>query len=161
VTASLGIHRLVPDEWLRLRDLRLAALRDAPYAFNAPLADAEAASEDEWRERIDGQAWFVAARDIEDVGLVCGGQPRDGDRRIRMVRSMWVAPAERGQGTADALLDALASWARSDGAGVLALWALRSAPRAHTFYARYGFNEVPDAPSPHPELEMTRYELTL
>jgi GNAT superfamily N-acetyltransferase len=161
VIVAVGVDRLAPDEWRRLRDLRLAALSDAPYAFNAPLADAEAAHEDDWRERLGDQAWFAAVRDGTDVGLVCGGQPRDGDRRVRMVRSMWVAAPERGTGTAATLLDALCDWARADGAEELALWTLHSAPRAHAFYVRYGFTEVPGVPSPHPELEMTRYELTL
>jgi GNAT superfamily N-acetyltransferase len=159
VTAT--VRRLDAADAGLLRGLRLAALRDAPYAFNATVADAEALGDDDWRERLGEQSWFAAERDGRGVGIVACGQLRVADATRRTVRSMWVAPEERGTGTAAALLTAAVAWARDDGADAVVLWALQAAERAHAFYVRFGFQEIPDAPSPHPELDMTRYELVL
>ena len=75
---------------------------------------------------------------------------------------MWVAPPERGQGTAAALVDAVCRWARGDGATRLTCWALEAVPRARAFYRRYGFVEVePFAVHADGAPPMARYELTL
>jgi len=41
-----------PDDWKLWRELKLAALAEAPYAFGSQLADWAAAPEDRWRERL-------------------------------------------------------------------------------------------------------------
>ena len=46
------IRRVAPDEWAAFRDVRLAALAEAPYAFAATL-DVEAGyGAWRWRERV-------------------------------------------------------------------------------------------------------------
>ena len=158
---TAAVHRLAGDEWVTLRAARLAALADAPEAFRTTLAEATAFDETTWRAQLDAQAWFVAEA-ARVVGIAAGGPHRGGDPQVRVLRAMWVAPPERGQGTAAALVDAVCRWARGDGATRLTCWALEAVPRARAFYRRYGFVEVePFAVHADGAPPMARYELTL
>jgi GNAT superfamily N-acetyltransferase len=97
------------------------------------------------------------------VGVASGGRLRVPDPAVRTLRAMWVDAEHRGQRVADALVGAVAAWARADGARVLTLWALDASTRAHAFYRRVGFSPVgadqDDRASTHPA--MTRYTLAL
>jgi GNAT superfamily N-acetyltransferase len=155
------VRRLDPSAWTVLRDVRLAALADASYAFNSTLADATALDEGAWRGRLADQACFVAFDGDAPVGLAQGGATRDGDPARRTLRSMWVAPAHRGSDVAVRLVDEVVAWARDDGAHTLVLWALVPAERARAFYVRYGFSKVADEQPDDRHPEMSRFELDL
>jgi GNAT superfamily N-acetyltransferase len=53
--------------------------------------------------------------------------------------SMWVSPDVRGRGIAARLIDAVANWARADGAGELHLWVVVGNAAARAAYDRAGF----------------------
>jgi ribosomal protein S18 acetylase RimI-like enzyme len=55
------------------------------------------------------------------------------------VFAMWVEPAARGAGVADALVDAVVAWARDSGAAALLLEVTRGNDVAARFYRRRGF----------------------
>jgi GNAT superfamily N-acetyltransferase len=160
---TVVVHQLASDEWEVLRDVRLAALADAPYAFMAVLDDEEVVPEATWRQRLVEHAWFVATDDATPVGVVSGGHLREPEPEVRTLRAMWVDAAHRGQGIADRLVAAVVEWARGDGASELTLWALDAATRAQAFYARVGFSVLArsddDLAASHPA--MTRYSRTL
>ncbi|HLK46082.1 MAG TPA: GNAT family N-acetyltransferase [Acidimicrobiales bacterium] len=154
-------RRVHPDEWATLRDVRLAALRDAPYAFNSTVEEASAFDEGWWRDRAATQACVVAFDGAAPIGLAMGGHLREPDPEVRTLRSMWVAPDHRGAGVADGLVDDVVAWARAEGASRLVLWALLPAARAQAFYERYGFTRgAVEAPTEH-HPAMVRYELAL
>lgn len=160
---TVAVRRLGDEEWATLRDVRLDALRDAPYAFNSTLDDECRHEEPTWRRRLGEQAWFVAFEGARHIGVAAGGHLGEPDGAVRTLRSMWVDPAHRGGGAADRLVEAVVEWASVDGASTLTLWALPAAARARSFYLRHGFVALPDAtddrPSRHPA--MTRYALAL
>jgi hypothetical protein len=62
--------RLTGDDWQTLRDVRLAALADAPYAYGSTLAVEQGFDESTWRDRIDTALWVLAVHDAENAGLV-------------------------------------------------------------------------------------------
>ncbi|RKT57196.1 ribosomal protein S18 acetylase RimI-like enzyme [Saccharothrix australiensis] len=95
-----------PDDWQVWRRLRLAALRDAPDAFESAYEKWAHAPEERWRRRLAGSLDLVARLDGADVGMV-SGMPGDPVELI----SLWVAPAARGRGVGDALVDGVARWA--------------------------------------------------
>jgi hypothetical protein len=60
--SEVQIRRADADEWDTVRDVRLAALADAPEAFAATLGQELDRTEPEWRARISAWPWFVAWR---------------------------------------------------------------------------------------------------
>jgi GNAT superfamily N-acetyltransferase len=102
-------RRLTADDWGLLRDVRLAALADAPYAYGSTLAVEADFGEDEWRRRLSGDGlWVVALRGSVPVGIVGGYLP---ERDTPMLVAMWVRPGNRGLGIGVGLVTAVVDWA--------------------------------------------------
>jgi GNAT superfamily N-acetyltransferase len=131
------VTRATTADLAAVRKTRLQALKDAPRAFASTLENEVAKSDADWRARLHGGAWFLAYRKGRPVGIVAGFTV-DGDQERHLV-AMWVQPAERGTATATALVDAVVSWAREDGARVITLWVADGNSRARRFYERLGF----------------------
>lgn len=133
---------LTPDDWMIWRALRLQALAEAPYAFSSVLADwqGEGDREDRWRGRlsIPGSHNVVALADGDPVGMA-SGVPTDLDGEVEVI-SMWVAPQARGREIGDALLQAVAQWARYGGARRLRLAVGDGNAAATSLYLRNGFS---------------------
>jgi GNAT superfamily N-acetyltransferase len=131
-----------PDDWKLWRELRLAALTEAPYAFGSQLADWADAPEDRWRERLSVPDAYqvIASLDGTPVGMA-GGFRAEEPGTAELV-SMWIAPAGRGQGVGDALMTAIEDWARGTGATVLKLSVVDGNDPAHNLYLRSGFADT-------------------
>jgi ribosomal protein S18 acetylase RimI-like enzyme len=133
------IRRVRPEDWAGLRDVRLAALADAPRAFASTLEQEIGYDERRWRERISRAAFFLAWNGGRPVGLVGGFGQEDGGWHVI---SMWVSPPARGAGLADRLIGAVARHARAEGAPTLTLWVTDGNDRARAFYRRAGFRST-------------------
>jgi GNAT superfamily N-acetyltransferase len=133
------IERVSPGQWRELRELRLRALADAPYAFASSYAREVGYDEQRWRTGIERVAWFVARAGGRSVGLAAGKPAHNGAPDERELVSMWVEPARRGTGLAGELVAAVREWAAGDGARVLVLWVADGNERARRFYLRLGF----------------------
>src|SRR2546427_12631530 len=92
--AELVIRRLAAADWAAFREVRLAALRDAPQAFGSTASDAEKLDRAEWRRRLEQRAVFLAEIANPPGGLAArgGGRPRGGGG----LSSVGVGPALRG-----------------------------------------------------------------
>lgn len=140
---AVEVRRIREDEADVLRRVRLAALLDTPSAFAKTHAEEAAYDDAEWRRRAGGWAQgtagatFFARRDGDVLGLVGAHRIGGGTELV----SMWVDPSHRGEGVADALVDAVVAWA--DGEAV-ELWVTRGNERAIAFYRRAGFVETND-----------------
>ncbi|HXN04774.1 MAG TPA: GNAT family N-acetyltransferase [Candidatus Acidoferrum sp.] len=135
--ADLVIRRLAAADWAAFRAVRVAALRDAPEAFGSTASDAERFDEEEWRRRVEARAVFIAEVAGQDAGLAAGiAADRPGDAELI---SMWVAPAWRGQGVGDRLVEAVLGWAAGEGFATVRLWVTKGNARAERLYARHGF----------------------
>ena len=121
-----------------LREVRLAALADAPGSFLKTL-DEEAALPGAWWTSLAERS---AAGVTDRVFLAAGGAGMAGghlEGEDAVVWGMWVAPAARGAGLGRALLRGVLGWARSAGA-VRAVLAVRDGvPGAASLYAAAGF----------------------
>ena len=149
---------LSPDDWRQWRELRLHALAQAPEAFGSTLAEWQGDGDTElrWRKRLEWAPFnVIALLDNQPAGMASG--IREGDD-IEVI-SMWVEPFARGRGTAEALIEAVASWAREQGAERLVLMVVETNGRARASYRRAGFVEdgpaVPDDDG-RPEVPMAR-----
>lgn len=137
----LVIRELDPDDWPVWRSLRLDALAEAPHAFAARLEDWQGENDDEerWRSRlsIPGSLNVVAVLDDQPVGMA-GGVPTTEDGIIELI-SMWVAPAARGRGVGDALIDEIQARGRARRAHTLRLRVAEDNWAAAGLYLRRGF----------------------
>lgn len=131
---------LTPDDWAVWRELRLAALAEAPGAFKSRLSDwqGEGDREQRWRARLDipGSLNAVAVLDGQPAGMASGVPAGDG---VAELISMWVSPAARGRGAGDRLVEAVEQWARQAGASVLRLAVAPGNHSAVALYRRNGF----------------------
>jgi GNAT superfamily N-acetyltransferase len=134
-----GIRRAFEDEWRTVREVRLEALREAPYAFASTYKREAPLDEAGWRRRVRGAAWFVAWDAGEPVGIAGAFREERTAAAERHLVGMWVAPVWRRRGVARALCEAVARWAREDGAQVLSLWVAEGNDAARRAYQRFGF----------------------
>jgi ribosomal protein S18 acetylase RimI-like enzyme len=133
------IRRLAPDEWAIFRDVRLAALAEAPYAFAGTLDTETGYDERRWLDWISRSVFFLAWDGDRPVGMVGGYGQGDGGWHVI---SMWVAPQARGAGLADRLIGAVVRHARAQNAPTLTLWVTDGNDRARAFYQRAGFRST-------------------
>ena len=132
---SVRVHRLGPDDWRRLRRIRLLALTEAPYAFGATLAQAETRTERDWRDLLAARTQFLGTAGENDLGTV--GAVTDNDA-VHLI-SMWVAPQARGSGLADLLVGAVLDWATAGGYPGIRLEVSEGNAAAERLYHRHGF----------------------
>jgi len=129
---------LTTDDWPLWRDVRLAALAEAPHAFKSRLTDWERVGEQLWRSRLElpGTHNLVALLDGHAVGMA-SGVPDEGG--VPELRSVWVSPEARGRGVGDLLIGAVEGWAVGSGATTLKLAVIPGNESAIALYRRHGF----------------------
>jgi GNAT superfamily N-acetyltransferase len=143
------IRRLVGGGGAQLREVRLRALADAPYAFSSSLERESVLGPQFWEDRVAESALgesgvvFVATADGRSLGMA-GGFFVDETREVAMLWGMWVDPSARRGGLGQGLLEAVAGWAQDSGAHRLRLAVTdceESAPAAG-LYRKLGFVET-------------------
>jgi len=154
----IEVVEVTPDGWRLWRELRLAALAEAPGAFGATLAEWSGAGDTErrWRDRLEGVALnLVIERDGEPAAMVSASTP-DGDGPVE-VMSMWVAPAGRGRGIGDEAIRQVLVWARENfPASDVVLSVKADNTHAIRLYRRHGFFDA--GPSPYgPDERLMRH----
>ncbi|HTR95935.1 MAG TPA: GNAT family N-acetyltransferase [Trebonia sp.] len=143
------VREISADDWELMRDVRLAALAEAPYAFGSTYAREVAFGEPQWRGRIsDRSVTFFAYTDpVESPAGLAGVYVEDG---VADLVSMWVRPGLRGQKVGEALVEAAVLWAKEHDFGTLCLWVTEMNDAARRLYERCGFaatGEVQPLPS--------------
>ena len=128
----LDVTRVGPESWQRLREVRLAALADAPEMFGSTLERELAFDRRRMAAASARPATFLAARDGVDVGLA-GVYEFDGGW---CVMGMWIAAQERGTGVVGALVEACEAEVANAGASRIALRVMEDNPRGRRACAR-------------------------
>jgi ribosomal protein S18 acetylase RimI-like enzyme len=129
---------LTTNDWPLWREVRLAALRDAPQAFKSRLQDWHSGGEELWRARLKmPDAYNIVALLDGRAGAMASGLP--GDSGAYELRSVWVSPRTRGRGIGDQLIAAVETWARQSGATTLKLAVIPGNEPAIALYQRNGF----------------------
>ncbi len=137
------IRRLRQGEGVPLRELRLRALGDAPYAFATSLEAAEARSAEHWEdfalksETAETQVTFVVVSNGMWLGMASAFVDSDEPRTAQMVQ-MWVEPESRGLGLGRELVDAVVDWARERGVTQLRASVTEGNIAAGSLYAAVG-----------------------
>lgn len=135
---QIKVRILGEAEWQLYREVRLAALKDAPEAFVAHFEDEASYGDDFWHERMDRAHRIIAERGDEPVGLVCLGL-HDEDPQAGEVFGLWTAPKARGERVARQLVAVAARKAAEDGRRLLYFWAGSDNASAVGFASSFGF----------------------
>jgi len=137
----MSVRRAVLGDEAIVRDLRLRALADAPDAFDSTLERESAMAPSDWSRWISSGATFLFEHPDGPRGIAAGVL-YDGEPDAVLLISMWVDPAFRGSGAADALVASVIAWAESEGAAEVVLHVGKANARARRFYERIGFRLV-------------------
>jgi len=137
------VRETVQDDWQALRDIRLAALQDAPDAFASTYAEQAAFTEADWRDAIARGGTFLAyipeVSAAEPAGLA-GGYLREERPGTLALISMFVRPQARGRGVGEALIAAVNTWGLARQAATMHLWVTETNSSARLLYERCGFS---------------------
>ena len=133
----MKIRRIGTEDWQAFREIRLAALQEAPYAFGSTYQAEVGASEESWRNRLTERARFVAEIGGRVVGTVGAGAGEFSGTAA--LTALWVDPSFRGRGVGSALIDAVVEWATSQGLTKVLLWVADVNKVAGRLYERHGF----------------------
>ena len=136
-----SIDRLMPDDWERLKALRLRALQDSPDAFGRTYAEEAGQSDEFWKERLSNPSvgTFVAEWNLVDCGMVSGVPLPSAGPRVMALFGMWVDPTARRQGIGALLVHRLVEWAREQGFDRMHLGVVDTNRPAWELYTRLGF----------------------
>ncbi|MEM8642525.1 MAG: GNAT family N-acetyltransferase [Cyanobacteria bacterium P01_G01_bin.54] len=125
-----------------VRELRIAALRDAPGSFAESADEASARPISYWIEQtqslVDPHIMFLVEVDGKPRGTIYGLVDQQYKASSR-VGGLWVDSAYRGQGLGHLLLNAVLQWTRSKNFGAIRLWVPIEVPAAKALYLKAGF----------------------
>ena len=141
----ISIRRLRVGEADLYREVRLASLREAPYAFSTSYDSAASRSAESWHEQADGTArgsdrvTFIAFSGDFPIGIAAlyriPDEPDTGE-----ILQVWVAPEFRGKGVASSLLVSVFEWAGRNNFRSVKATVTRTNTSAVRFYEKCGFD---------------------
>jgi RimJ/RimL family protein N-acetyltransferase len=136
---TVTVRRAVADDAQHLRALRLEALTNHPTSFGTA---AEEIDKMDWTKRAAGdanEAVFIAEYDGQLVGMTgIFRNTRLKDSHFGFIWGVYVRPAHRGCGIAQALVNAAVEWARYAGVAIVKLTVVPESG-ARACYERCGF----------------------
>lgn len=107
--SPIQVTLLAPQDWPRLRDIRLKSLEESPDAFGATLEAEKAFSEIDWCSKFINLDYLVASINSKDIAIM-SIEVLDGDHGATCwIGSCWSEPKFRGQGAFRALFKHLDS----------------------------------------------------
>ncbi len=142
--SSKIVTRIRSDQWQILKNVRLRALEEAPYAFGTTLAGGKKRTDRDWQDMardhatLSDRAYFMAYVGDNPCGMA-GCYRTTSDTVV--LTAMWVAPEFRGQKIGGQIVRAVIEWAREGGATTLEAWVSEDNP-ARFFYQKIGFEET-------------------
>ena len=142
--SSKIVTRIRSDQWRLLKNVRLRALEEAPYAFGTTLAGGKKRTDRDWQDMardhatLSDRAYFMAYVGNSPCGMA-GCYRTTSDTVV--LTAMWVAPEFRGQKIGEQIVRAVIEWAREGGATTLEAWVSENNP-ARFFYQKIGFEET-------------------
>ncbi|MBS1839935.1 MAG: GNAT family N-acetyltransferase [Acidobacteria bacterium] len=137
------IEQITPHNVSAFKEVRLCALREAPYAFGSTYAREVQFDDAEWAKRLE--RWngkrgvgFLAMDDSMGCGIA-GSLLDESDATRAQLVSMWTAPTHRGRGVGRLLVNAVLDWGKDRNVRTLLLMVTSNNESAIRFYERLGF----------------------
>lgn len=149
-TSGVEVRRVRPDEWLAIKAVRLAMLRDTPSAFVTTIDEALAHDDQVWKDRAiagwrgESQVTVLALDDQTPIGMAVGLRKERYDEPVLVVVSVFLEEAFRGSGVTDEMFRHVEGWGASWGATISTLWVEDGNERASGFYRKIGYVQTLD-----------------
>ena len=146
----ITIRRLQPGEVDLFKQLRLAALQDAPYAFPSTYETALKRSDESWLEQAEhsaqgsDRATFIAFSDDMPIGMAALYREED-KVDVGELLQVWIRPEFRGTRAVWSLMDEIFKWAGENSFSSIIAGVTKGNARAIQFYTNYGFSIIHDA----------------
>jgi len=132
-------------------------LKEAPYAFGSTYEAEVDRSEKRWRSALQHRARFVAESGGEVIGTVGAGS--SDVTGTAALTALWVAPAARGRGVGEALVNVVLEWAKEAGYEQVMLWVVEGNSAAESLYGRTGFRRTGSVQMVRPGDPRIEYEM--
>ena len=154
--AIIKIRATEEQDWMILKEIRLAALLDTPTAFGVSYQNAITDSDDQWKQRASSKKqlkFWLAFKESKAIGMIGAGL--DESNRYNLI-AMWVEPKSRQLGVAERLLNVVKSESINRGFKQVFLDVSPDNLKASRFYRKHGFvfiNEKKPLTS-HPDIQV-------
>ena len=145
----MALYILSEREWGKLREIRLAALRESPAAFLSTYCEELTYKEQEWRSEFGRGEWIIEVRDSEAIALIGVTWEKDAPSDECYLEYMWVSPNFRRRGVATELVQKVLQRLLSLGFATIWLWVLDGNEPAKHLYEKCGFDSTETKQRPY------------
>jgi len=141
---DISVRRTLESDGALLKELRVASLMDAPWAYGAKLEDVLAEPPCAYHEvaarhsKSDRSTSFLLFAGSTAVGTVGAFFEQNPPTRA-FVCALWVHPQFRGRRAGTKLMQTAIGWLRARGANEVFAWVADRNSRALAFYRKLGF----------------------
>ncbi len=139
MSTTVKVTELTPDDWMRLRALRLSALKESPENLSGNLLEEESFTEQQWREKFGKLTYLVASIDGEDVAMINVENLQGDFGATCWLGGLWSNPKFRGSGAARALFDYMDEVAEEKDWRVQGLGVMENNASAIAAFEKFGF----------------------
>jgi RimJ/RimL family protein N-acetyltransferase len=136
---QIQVEELSAEHWFRVKELRLASLRDSPNAFGGNLEAESAQSESEWRAKIENLHYIVTSVDGIDSAIMTVENLKGDFEATAWVGGCWSSPEFRGVGLLRAMFKFVDEHAQEKGWQRQGLGVWEDNYSAIAAYERIGF----------------------
>lgn len=145
------IRRIQTGEADLYKQIRLLALKEAPYAFSSTYDSANQRSDESWQEQVESsalgidRATFIAFSDHVPIGIAALYRDQENGDTGELLQ-VWVHPEFRGTAVVRDLMDEIFRWAAENNFRKVFAGVAKENTRALKFYAKYGFLTMDETP---------------
>jgi GNAT superfamily N-acetyltransferase len=105
VSQKIEVSLLIPDEWERLKQIRIRALTANPKAFGAKLTEVMSQPKDDWLKLYEKEDYLIASSGGVDVGMLYIEVLKGDHGATCWIGGCWTDPDFRGIGVMRSLFN--------------------------------------------------------
>ena len=104
-SSQITVVLLTPDNWLRLKNIRLRALFENPEAFGPTFDEESKLNEQSWRDRFKKEDYLIGSIENEDVGTMYIEVLKGDHGATCWIGGCWTDPKYRGFGVMKSMFE--------------------------------------------------------
>jgi len=136
---DIKLNLATESDYLRVKQLRLAALKDSPDSFGAKYKVLKDRPDNYWQQVLKASSWCLVSADGVDIGLLAVDRA-DKDRNSDCwVSGWWISQSHRGQGISKLMAQWVDQLCLKNGWGKIGLGVWPDNKAAIAVYLKLGF----------------------